>query len=331
MRRFTLAFALLTSATPAMAQDETPPVAIGGLMFEGNNNIRYDQQDLTIKPDEIRSIYQHSNTGKAPLKLMLAFPTPDLPLPGRDLDWVEYAFPDWSHLEPKLKVNNKPVAFTRIDIPKLGDADISARLKALGLPVRYWEDKGFKAKLAALSADDKSSLVGEGLLLAEASADGGVRPAWRVSSSYVALQTFAPGKTTIDFRYTPMTGGGVGGSLDRQYRDTALPSNVALQARYCPTPIFYEYYDNVRYDVSGPVIEAMLPIETRVAYRATDRAYGKFRMVIDKSFPDHLITHCIPGGRKISPTAEVHELTNGGLDADVELLIVNLTTGEGPN
>jgi hypothetical protein len=330
MMRFALAAVLLCS-TAAIAQDETPAVAIGGLMFEGNDQIAYKAHDLTIKSDEIRSLYQHRNIGKKPVTLMIAFPLPDLPLPGRDPSWIEYAFPDWLGLGMQLKINGKPTELTRIDIPKVGETDISARLSTLGWPVLYWEDGGFAAKLAALSADDKSELVGDGLLAVDESAPGGVRAAWRVSSSFVLMQEFAAGKTTsIDFRYIPMTGGGFSTSLDREYRDTPLPATVDRHRLYCPGDSFFDNYDALRYAPDGGLIEPILPIETRLAYRANDRAHAKFNMVIDKGYEERLLAHCIPGGKFIGETKTAFKLKNGGLDADVELLILNLTTGEGP-
>jgi hypothetical protein len=330
MIRLALAAALLCS-TAAVAQDETPAVAIGGLMFEGNDSIAYKDHRLTIKSDEIHSLYQHQNKGKKPVKLMIAFPLPDLPLPGRDPNWVEYAFPDWLGLGMKLTINGKPAELTQIDIPKVGETDISARLTTLGWPVRYWEDGGFAAKLAALSADDKSQYVGEGLLVADESAPGGVRAAWRVSSSFVRMQEFAAGKTTsIDFRYAPMTGGGFSTSLDREFRDTPLPATADRHRLYCPGDSFFDNYDAQRYTPDGGLIEPILPIETRLSYRANDRAHAKFNMVIDKGYEERLLTHCIPGGKFVGETKTEFKLKRGGLDADVKLLIVNLTTGEGP-
>jgi hypothetical protein len=53
--------------------------------------------------------------------------------------------------------------------------------------------------------------------------------------------------------------------------------------------------------------------------------------VIDTGYDERLLTHCIPGGKFVGETKTEFKLKRGGLDADVELLIVNLTTGEGPN
>lgn len=339
-KRPRVAFTALLAAvavlpTPATANDSQAARGLTGLMFEQNEAIAMESEDLYLSTEQVRVTYAYRNTSDRPVTILVAFPLPDVPLPGADPDWVESAFPDWGQINMTTKVDGQPASLLRIDVPKVGGKDVSARLSALGWPVLHWQDKGFAARLARLSADDKSELVGEGLLTTDGLADGSVRPAWRVSTAFVRTQTFPPGKmVTVEHAYVPMTGGMVGSGLDRSARDETMAGPEGYAARYCVDDAFLAGYDRRRYRADGAVNDLVLPVEAWLAYALAPGANWKgpikrFRLTIDKRDPKALVSLCMDGIRKVSPTRFEVVKTDFEPSRDIEVLFVNLTQAEG--
>ena len=199
----------------------------------------------------------------------------------------------------------------------------------------HWKDAGFPGRLAALSADEKSSLVAEGLLTTDGMADGDVRPAWSVSTSFVRTQTFPPGvPITVEHRYRPMQGGTVASALDRDGRGQPLHPDTEYAARYCVDEAFLRGYDRKRYRADGSVNDAVLPLENWIGYSLSPGAnwrgpIGRFRLTVDKGYPDRLVSLCMDGLKKISPTRFEVIKTDYEPTRDLDVLFVALIPAEG--
>jgi hypothetical protein len=341
MRRASLTAlaALMLPLGAASANDTEANISLGGLIFEKNDQISMDSEDLFLSLEQVRVRYTYTNHSDAPITLLIAFPLPDVPLPGRDPDWHEVAYPDWDDIGMETRVDGKIAGLLRIDIAKVGGVDVDARLKALGWPAVHWKDPDFRARLAALSADDKSALVAEGLLTTDgmtAGMTGGdVRPAWTVSTSYVRTQTFPPGvAVTVEHRYNPLEGGTVGAGLDRDMRDTIPAPNADYEHRFCVDEAFVRGYDRKRYLPSGAVDERYFPVENWIGYKLSPGAnwrgpIGRFRLTVDKGYPDRLVSLCIDGLTKTGPTTFEVVKTNYEPTHDLELLFITLVPSEG--
>lgn len=233
------------------------------------------------------------------------------------------------------KVDGKQVELLRIDVPKLGGKDISARLKERGWPVRYWQDEGFHARLAALSADDKSELVGEGLLSADQLTGHELRPLWTVSTAFVRTQTFPPGKAvTVEHAYEPMIGGTVTSALDREARDESMAGPDGYEARYCVDGPFLRGYDRRRYTADGGRIETVMPVETWLSYVLATGANWKgpikrFKLTVDKPGPQVLVSLCMEGLTRVSSTRFEVVKTDFEPTRDIDILILEVVSSDG--
>ncbi len=320
---------------PAQANDTQAALGLGGLIFERSDQIAMESEDLYLAHDKVRVRYTYRNLTDKPVTILVAFPLPDVPVEGRDPEWIESAYPDWDAIGMTTKVDGKQVELMRIDIPKLGGKDISARLKELGWPVRYWQDEGFQTRLAALSADDKSELVGEGLLSADQLTGHELRPLWTVSSAFVRTQTFPPGKAvTVEHAYEPMIGGTVASALDRDVREESMAGPEGYAARYCVDPPFLRGYDRRRYTPDGALNETVMPVETWLSYVLATGANWKgpikrFRLTVDKPGPQVLVSLCMDGLVKVSPTRFEVVKTDFEPSRDIDILMVELVSIDG--
>lgn len=334
VRNVVLAGLLLTSA-PALANDSEAALGLGGLLFEHNAQIAMESEDLFLSAEKVDVRYTYRNTSTRPLTILVAFPLPDVPLEGQDWDWMEASYPDWDDIGMVTRVQGQEVQLMRIDIPKVAGKDVSARLKAEGWPVRFWQDAGLDARLNALSADDKSALVAEGLLTREGMEGQDVRPAWSVSTSFVRTQTFPPGvAVTVQHSYTPRLGGSVASALDRDAREESMPGRGGYTSTYCVDQAFLRGYDRKRYKPDGGRNHLVYPVETWLNYTLSTGANWKgpikrFRLTVDKGSPDALLSLCMDGIRKISPTRFEVVKTDFEPDRDLELLIVRMIPTEG--
>lgn len=323
--------------TPAAlhANDTEANIAMGGLIFEKNASISMDTEDLFLSLDEVRVRYAYTNHSARPITVLVAFPLPAVPLEGRDYDWIEAAYPDWDDIGMVTKVDGKAVGLMRLDIAKVGGVDIDKRLKELGWPALHWQDPGFAARLDAMSGDEKSALLVEGLLFEDEYSPGKVRPAWSVETSFVRTQTFPPGvPITVEHSYTPMQGGSVGGGLDRGARESTFGPDSDYVNRYCVNEAFLRGYDRKRYRADGSVNDLVFPLENWIGYTLSPGAnwrgpIGRFRLTVDKGYPDRLVSLCMDGLKKVSPTRFEVIKTNYEPTRDLDVLFVALVPAEG--
>lgn len=335
MRCALIALAAALVATPALANDTEAQIALGGLIFEKNDQISMDAEDLFLSLDKVRVRYTYTNHSSAPITLLVAFPLPAVPLPGVDPEWTEVAYPDWGQIDMETRVDGKVVGLMRIDIAKVAGADVNKRLKELGWPARHWEDPDFLARINALPDAEKFALTGEGLLAMDEDEPGRVRPFWSVETSFVRTQTFPPGvPITVEHSYTPMQGGTVASALDREYRGQALAPDSDYTTRFCVDDAFLRGYDRKRYKADGSKNYNVFPVEGWIGYTLSPGAnwrgpIGRFRLTVDKGYADRLVSLCMDGLHKISPTRFEVIKTDYEPTHDLDVLFVTFAPTEG--
>lgn len=336
MRCALVALAAALAAAPALANDTEAEIALGGLIFEANDQISMDSEDLFISMELVRVRYTYTNHSDRPITLLVAFPLPAVPLPGHEPDWIEAAYPDWEQtIGMETRVDGRKVGLMRLDIAKVAGVDVDKRLKELGWPARHWEDKDFAARLNALPDEQKYALTAEGLLAMDEDNPGSVRPFWSVETSYVRTQTFPPGvPITVEHRYVPMVGGTVASALDRDIRGEALDPDGEYVTRYCVDEAFVRGYDRKRYRADGSVNDLVFPVENWIGYTLSPGAnwrgpIKRFRLTVDKGSPDRLVSLCMDGLKKVSPTRFEVIRTDYEPTHDLDVLIVTLAPSEG--
>jgi Domain of unknown function (DUF4424) len=335
MKKIILLASLFALATPGFANDSSASIAVGGLELTRNDAISMDSEDLYLSRQRVIVKYRFTNTSSKDVETLVSFPLP--PVPGGVDDYLgDRGYPDWStDLEFKTLVDGKPVKLEmREVVTRIGDQDgkdVSARLKTLGWPIYHWSDYEFEQSLQKLPAAQKAALVAEGLLHQDENGQY-VRPNWQVVTHVTRKQLFPAGKTlSVEHSYKPVVGGSVGGMLMKQYRN----DNPEYLKSYCIDKSFLKGFDG-KMAAQQKAAKARgeeggygMFVEHWLDYVLKSGANWKgpikdFRVVIDKEKPGNLVTFCMDGVKKISPTQFEVRKTNFEPASDLSILIVEI-------
>jgi hypothetical protein len=285
-----------------------------------------DSEDLYISQAEIRVRYRFTNRSAQDVETLVSFPVPDLPegLGGGYLG--DRALPDWRELEFQTTVDGRPVQLAYVERAMIGTRDVTARLAALKWPLRWSIDEIEQDGLPflkALGEAQQAVHIREGLL--RRSQDLGVVPAWNLVTHVTRRQVFPAGRTVeVTHRYLPLVGGSVGGGLDPEWRKD---ENFAAKARsYCIDRAFLAGFD--RRLGTRPMGARPFYMEHWLRYILSSGAnwrgpIGQFRLVVDKGSADNLVSFCMDGVTKISPTRFEVVKRNFEPKTDIDVLIVS--------
>ncbi|WEK46151.1 MAG: DUF4424 family protein [Candidatus Andeanibacterium colombiense] len=327
-----LAAALLPA--PALANDSEAEWALGGLVLKQNDAISMDREDLFISAAEVKVDYTYTNHSDADQKVLVSFPMPALPggafaEPG--------AYPDFTGLDFATTVDGKAVGWTRTQRAVAGGRDVTDALEAEGFPLQWYQDDGFIEKISSLPANEGRRLERAGLLRRETDWGGNdLRPAWQVETSIVREQLF-PARATIhvSHRYTPATGGSVGGLIEHLGEKDHAAQAAAYRQRYCTDAAFFAGFRKRQKAEAAKGGGDWSPGygETWIGYVLSSGAnwrgpIGEFRLVVDKGLPENLVSFCMDGVTKLSPTQfEVRKLDYEP-DRDLNILILQWSSDD---
>jgi len=321
------AFLFGVLGAPALANDSTAELSVGGLVFTRNADISMESEELTITTDQVSVRYVFLNQTPNPVTVTVAFPLPDI-----DLSEAEnYAIPTndpVNFVAFQTKVDGKPVTFTINQRAFLGDSDVSAKIKAAGLPVLPIGSQ--QNRVAGLPKEAKDKLIDEGLLIPAGSDPKGQQlhaGAWTVKTSVVRQQTFPPGKpVTVEHRYRASMGVSFDTILRKGLRDNAAMGEEVkrYRATYCVADDLLRGIDRIAGDAEGNTANLR---ERRISYILKTGANWSgpikdFKLVIDKGKPDRLVSFCLDGVKKISPTAFEVRMKDFTPDRDLKILLI---------
>ena len=320
------AAALILSAAvlawPAHANDSEAAVSVGGIELVANKSISMDSEDLYISEKEVRVRYRYTNHSAKDQELTISFPLP----PVRAADEGKYgytALPDYTQLRFATTVNGQPARFQIVRRGELKGRDVTQRLKQLGWPLDWITGTGEEpAFVKALTPAKKVQGIAEGLLRKTDS--GSIYPTWDVVTHVTRKQLFPAGKTVeVTHRYSPMIGGSVAGALFPAVRKD-MPEHLK---RYCIDQGFLASFDRKLAERAKDPDAPMAYSETWIGYvlssgRNWRGPIKQFRLVIDKGKPENLVSFCMSGVKKISPTQFEVRRTNFEPKGDLEILIV---------
>jgi len=321
------AFLFGVLGAPALANDSTAELSVGGLVFTRNADISMESEELTITTDQVSVRYVFLNQTPNPVTVTVAFPLPDI-----DLSEAEnYAIPTndpVNFVAFQTKVDGKPVTFTINQRAFLGDSDVSAKIKAAGLPVLPIGSQ--QNRVAGLPKEAKDKLIDEGLLIPAGSDPKGQQlhaGAWTVKTSVVRQQTFPPGKpVTVEHRYRASMGVSLDTILRKGLRDNAAMGEEVkrYRATYCVADDLLRGIDRIAGDAEGNTANLR---ERRISYILKTGANWSgpikdFKLVIDKGKPDRLVSFCLDGVKKISPTAFEVRMKDFTPDRDLKILLI---------
>jgi Domain of unknown function (DUF4424) len=325
---------LVLMACQAKANDSTAELAVGGLVLTKSNEISLDKEELFVSRDEVRVDYLFTNTSDKDIETLVAFPLPDQV---HDEEGDGYFRDLKGDLNFATTVDGQPVTYDVVEQALSQGADITARIKGLGLLVNpLSDDEGFGKLAEALPEAERKKLIDEGLLTAQ-EYDAGEGPklrhqaAWDYRLTVTRKQVFPAGKTiAVSHRYRPLAGGSVGGNFDEVNRKEDWAKQH--MARFCVDKTWLAAFDKKRRLLKGRE-KAQFYSEVWLAYVLTSGANWKgpikdFRLVVDKGKASSLVSFCGEGVKKISATQFEMRKTNFEPKEDLNVLILEWGTGE---
>jgi hypothetical protein len=324
-RTFVSALALAALTTPLQANDSEAAVGLGGIELVANSAISMDSEDLYISKDEVRVRYRYTNRSARDLELTVSFPVPAIRA-DQEAFYGDRAIPDFTGLKFVTTVDGKPVSLTAVERAEIGGRDVTARVRALGWPLRWITGTGEQPDfVTALKPAQREAYRREGLLRPISEQDAALMPAWDLVTHVTRKQVFLAGKTVeVTHRYSPMIGGSVAGALapDSRNQDWGLEH----AAHYCIDKTFYAALDRRASAKRKANEEFMAYSETWIDYilssgRNWKGPIGQFRLVVDKGKPGSLVSFCMNGVKKISPTQFEVRKTNFEPSGDLHILI----------
>jgi hypothetical protein len=225
-------------------------------------------------------------------------------------------------------VDGKPVQLASVGRAEIAGRDVTARIAALGWPMDWFGGSGdtpdFVAKLTPVQ---RAAYLREGLLRRDKEDAATLWPAWSVVTHITRQQRFPAGRTVeVTHRYVPLTGGSVAGSLHTGARGEDWAREHA--ARYCIDKGFLAGFDKGFAAAQRRNPDQTTYYETWISYILKTGAnwrgpIGDFRLVIDKGKPERLVSFCMDGVKKISPTQFEVRRRNFEPTRDLEIMIVN--------
>jgi hypothetical protein len=319
------ALLLAVWAAPGRANDTMAEIALGGLVLKNSDAIALDQEDLFLSVDEVRVDYLFTNTGSEDIEALVAFPLPDQMFD----DFNEFVRDFRTELDFRTTVDGEPVDYDITVQAIVNGRDVTSDLSVLGLEPyspANWDD--YDAAIKALTQNQLDDAVERGFLERDTATEEATTylPRWKIRTAVTRSQLFPAGQTiAVSHRYKPVSGGSVGGGLDRQYRNGEYAREHA--AEFCIEDGWFAAFDKAlakRATAANPSPYTELWLGYVLSTGANWKGpTGEFRMVVDKGKPENLISFCADGVEKISPTQFEIRKTDFEPEGDIKIMIVD--------
>jgi Domain of unknown function (DUF4424) len=312
---------------PAAANDSSAELTVGGLVFTKSADVSMESEDLTITPETVTVRYRFLNQSANPVTLTVAFPLPDIDLSDAD-NIVIPASDSTNFVGFETKIDGKPVTFTMNQRAFLGDKDVSALLRSLGVPLFALGVQ--HNKLAELPQAARDKMIDQGLLVQAGQNEQG-KPiydaGWKVKTSAVRQQTFPPNRPVlVEHRYKTSLGVSFDTVMRRALRQNkGMEKEVArYRSEYCITDKFLADVDKLA--GTAPANTAKVQ-ERRISYVLKTGAnwagpIKQFKLIVDTRKADRLVSFCGPNLKTLSPTATEATAKDFTPDKDLKILIV---------
>ncbi|MEQ1497542.1 MAG: DUF4424 family protein [Novosphingobium sp.] len=324
-----LACAILALAVPALGNDSEAEVSIGGIELVANRLISMDSEDLYISADVVRVRYRYTNHSNRDQELTVSFPLPVIKADEEAL-YGDRMIPDFAALKFHTEVNGKPVKFQIVKRAEVKGRDVTAQVQNLGWPIEWITGSGDQPQFVKrLTTGETARFVAGGLLRRDSA--GTAWPSWDLVTHVTRKQIFPAHRTIeVTHRYAPMIGGSVAGSLFPSVRKT----ETGILKTYCIDKPFLAAFDRKVAERMGRPDAPMAYSETWIGYVLSSGRNWRgpikdFRLVVDKGKPENLVSFCMSGVKKISPTQFEVRRRNFEPKGDLKILIVEWPSIEG--
>lgn len=301
---------LTMMAAPARANDSTAHLAAGGLVLSRSDAIEMRSEDLFVSMDEIDVRYRFYNRTDNDVTTLVAFPLPDITAPSDMNNFsVPVANADTNFLDFHTTVDGRPVSMQVEQRAFALGVDRTDLLKRLGLPIAPHNPAAGEL-IVKLPAASQRELRELGMIQYEEYGTGGPMkrvglPLWSARTTYYWKQTFpAHRETVIEHRYKPSVGGSAQTAVGMEYESEQM--RAEYRERYCIDPSFLRAVRAMhrRYPSEGGgniIGEYRLGyiLKTGANWAGTIR---RFHLTVDKGAAANLVSFCMDGVRKVSPT-----------------------------
>ena len=315
-----IAAAVVLATTPAVANDSVASMQAGGLVLETTDGITMLSEDLYLSASEVRVTYRFLNHTDEGIETIVAFPMPDIE-PGYVGD-TGGVLDEPERMLPFITWVDGYAVHTEVEKRAVvGEADVTARLAALGVPLNPYGQDTLDA-LQALSETVREALAAEGLV--SLGGDAGNRwawPEWTLKTTHYWTQYFPPGEEMeIRHIYAPAVGGTTVTMVGNPQIDWDVPDDGYAQT-YCVD-------EAVTAAARRGWASGLHYSETWLDYVLVTGANWSgpirdFRLVVDKGSTDNLVAFCAEGVTRISPTQFEVRRTNYTPTRDLNVLILN--------
>lgn len=324
------AFAIMAAA--ASANDSTAELRAGGLHLTRSDAIEMVSEDLYLSTEEVRVRYVFRNITNADVTARVAFPLPDYDGSLLERD-VGISREDANFVDFRTTADGKPLEL-QVEMRAVLDngLDVTERVRGAGLPVLMTGTPWFAA-VEQLKVDVAKALADEGVLDIQLEDDGRTLayayPLWTAKTTFHRMQTFPAGKdVVVEHVYNPVVGGTLG-SLYGMSRDSFSEDMTAYRAEqdaeYCVDPAFEAAVERMQNPPGGE--PALFIVENTLGYVLKTganwaRPIGTFHLTIEKDEPSQIISLCMDGLRKTSPTRFEATFTDFTPTEDIRILML---------
>jgi hypothetical protein len=302
---------ILFSQTMALANDSVAREGAGGIELIKNDHIRMLEEVLEISTQKVRVRYRFLNESDQDISTKVAFPLPDYDLESHSL--MPMGNPNYIFWSFKVFVDNRPVATQSERKAFFEEADITDRLRKLGLS----DDEIFFDR-------DTTELWRKLEPIAKIFGHW-----WAISQKIFWDMTFPAGKEiVVEHEYNPATGGGYY-PLERKhfkesfghFRENWLTGG----GEACLD-------DDTKRAIENRVIKAVTKLPESITVNYTNVEYilgtgrnwkgpiAEFKLRLEKERPDQFVSVCFPGKpEKIS--ASIYEFNQKDYEPQDNLVV----------
>ncbi|MEJ8573783.1 DUF4424 domain-containing protein [Microbaculum marinum] len=301
----------------AVANDSSAVLGAGSITLVPNFDIVIDREDLYLSPDEVGVRYVIRNTTEEPIRLLVAFPLPDIDM--QELFEVPIDLPSAdsdNFVNFEVAVNGTPVEPSVERRAYSQGIDRTELLAGHGIPLNPYSDEAYEI-LGSLDAETRAEFERLGIGHAFEPHDP-LMPFWTLTTVFYWEQEFAPlSETIVEHRYRPVVGTSFFGTyiLDQEDIEGRLEE-------YCID-------DSTQAGIRKRLAEtgADYLLEHRLDYILTTARnwqgpIGTFRMIVDKKDPAWLVSLCLDGLKKTGPTQFEYEATDYVPQKDLSILFL---------
>lgn len=321
---------LAAVVSPARANDSSAHLAAGGLVLSRNDAIEMRSEDLYVSMAQVRVRYRFYNRTGKDVTTLVAFPLPEITAPSDVNNFnVPVVDADTNFLDFHTMVDGRPVPMQVEQRAFAVGVDRTGLLKRLGLPIAP-HNAALPGLIVNLPAAAQKELRELGMIRYDEYSTGGPMqrvgvPLWSARTIYYWKQTFpAHQEIVIEHGYKPSVGGSVQTAVGAEYESAQMRQEY--RERYCVDAPFLRavrrMYRRYPSEGSGNVIG-----EHRLGYILKSGAswagtIRRFHLTVDKGARGNLVSFCMDGVRKVSPTRFEVTKTDFWPARDLDVLIL---------